>query len=91
MKYLINIYIIDFRDRFIKTFINQMLHFDIIITSREKDAHEILKRQLNVSIEDLKTIIKMFRVKISTFGFVGLKSSKIFRKGFKSFRNLAPL
>jgi hypothetical protein len=57
MKYLINIYIIDFRDRFIKIFINQMLHFDIIITSREKDAHAILKRQLNVSIEDLKTII----------------------------------
>jgi hypothetical protein len=57
MKYLINIYIIDFRDRFIKIFINQMLHFDIIITSREKNAHAILKRQLNILIDDLKTII----------------------------------
>jgi hypothetical protein len=44
MKYLINIYIIDFRDRFIKIFINQILHFNIIITSREENTFAILKR-----------------------------------------------
>jgi hypothetical protein len=58
MKYLINIYIVDFRERFVKTFISQILHFDIINISRDEDDHAILKRQLDVSIEDLKTMIK---------------------------------
>jgi hypothetical protein len=58
MKYLIKTYIVDFRDRFVKIFINQVLHFDIIITSREEDAHSVLKRQLDVSTEDLKIVIE---------------------------------
>ncbi len=58
MKYLIKTYIVDFQNRFVKIFINQVLHFDIIITFREEDEHSMLKRQLNVSTEDFKIVIK---------------------------------
>ncbi len=58
MKYLINIYIIDFRKRFVKIFIIKMFYFDIINISREEDVYALLKRQLDVSIEDLKTMMK---------------------------------
>ena len=57
MNYLVNIYIIDFRHHFVKAYINQMLHFDIISTSRDEERHSILKRQLESFIEDLKTIV----------------------------------
>jgi hypothetical protein len=57
MKYLINTYIINFRHHFVKTYINQVLYFNIIITSRNEDKHVVLKRQLESFIEDLKTMI----------------------------------
>jgi hypothetical protein len=44
INYLYNTYILSYRRRFIKCYINQMLHFDITITSRDEDAHAILKR-----------------------------------------------
>jgi hypothetical protein len=34
-----------------------MLHFEIIIISRDEDDHVVLKRQLESSFEDLKTMI----------------------------------
>lgn len=41
---------------FVKCFTNQMLHFDITITSRDESGHTILKRQLRSS-GDLKTVV----------------------------------
>jgi hypothetical protein len=34
-----------------------MLHFDITVSSRDERRHAVLKRQLNSSIDDLKTMI----------------------------------
>jgi hypothetical protein len=34
-----------------------MLHFEIIIISRDEDDHAVLKRQLESSFEDMKTMI----------------------------------
>jgi hypothetical protein len=56
MIYLIFIYI-DHRRLFAKYHINKILHFEIIIISRDENAHAILKRQLKSSSNDLKTII----------------------------------
>jgi HJR/Mrr/RecB family endonuclease len=47
----------NYRRRFIKCYINQMLHFDIMMTSRDEDFHAILKQQLNKFTDDLKTIM----------------------------------
>ena len=44
VKYLKKIYIRFYRRRFLKCYTNQVLHFEIIITFREKDNHAILKR-----------------------------------------------
>ncbi len=57
VKYLYDTYIRDFRRRFVKCYINQMLHFDITVTSRDERAHAVLKRQLESSIENLKTMM----------------------------------
>jgi hypothetical protein len=57
VKYLYDIYIRDFRCRFVKCYINQMLHFDITVTSRDERAHAVLKRQFESSIENLKTVM----------------------------------
>jgi hypothetical protein len=57
VKYLYDIYIRDFRRRFVKCYINQMLHFDITVTSRDERAHAVLKRQLESSIENLKIVM----------------------------------
>jgi hypothetical protein len=57
INYLYDIYIISYRRRFIKCYINQMLHFNITITSRDENIHAILKRQLDKFTNDLKTIM----------------------------------
>ncbi len=57
INYLYDIYIMNYRRRFIKCYINQMLHFDITMTSRDEDSHAILKRQLSKFTDDLKTIM----------------------------------
>ncbi len=57
INYLYDIYIMSYRRRFIKCYTNQMLHFDITITSRDEDVHAILKRQLDKFTNDLKTIM----------------------------------
>jgi hypothetical protein len=57
IDYLYEIYIRNYRRRFIKCYINQILHFDITMTSRDEDAHALSKRQLRKSIDDLKTIM----------------------------------
>ncbi len=50
-------YIKDYRRRFIKCYTNQVLHFDTTLTSRDEDEHAVLKRQLESSIDDLKTMM----------------------------------
>ncbi len=57
MKYLYDIYIRNYRHRFVKCYINQILHFDIIVTSRDEKAHAMLKRQLESFTENLKTVM----------------------------------
>ncbi len=57
IEYLYNIYILHYRRRFVKCFIDKIMHFDIIVTSKEKDAHAMLKRNLIIFIDDLKIII----------------------------------
>ncbi len=57
VKYLLFTYIINYRQRFVKCYINKMLHFDITMSSRDEKEHVILKRQLKSSIDDLKTMI----------------------------------
>ncbi len=47
----------NYRRHFIKCYINQVLHFDTTMTSRDEDFHAILKQQLSKFIDDLKTII----------------------------------
>jgi hypothetical protein len=57
INYLYDIYIRDFRRRFIKCYTNQVLHFDTTVTSRGERAHAVLKRQLESSTNDLKTVV----------------------------------
>jgi hypothetical protein len=57
MKYLIIIYIIHVK-HFVKCYINRALHFDITTTSRDESEHAILKRQLETSKNDLKSMIE---------------------------------
>ncbi len=57
IDYLYEIYIRDYRRRFIKCYTNQILHFDITMTSRGESAHALLKRQLGKSTDDLKTVV----------------------------------
>ncbi len=47
----------NYRRRFIKCYINQMLHFNITITSRDKNVYAILKRQFDKFTNDFKTIM----------------------------------
>ncbi len=58
MKYLRFIYIVEFRSRFVICYINKILHFKIIIISRDENAHVVLKKRLEFSSKDLKIMIK---------------------------------
>ena len=57
VKYLIIIYVNDYRHHFIKCYINKVLHFETTTTSRNESGHAVLKRQIGFSSEDLKTMI----------------------------------
>jgi hypothetical protein len=57
VKYLIDIYIRDHRRRFVKTYINQVLHFETTMSSRSEIEHSQLKRHLRASTDDLKSMI----------------------------------
>ncbi len=57
MKYLLITYITNYRQRFVKCYNNKMLHFDITVSSRDERKHAVLKRHLDSSIDDLKTMI----------------------------------
>ncbi len=57
IDYLYHTYIMNYRRRFIKYYINRMLHFDITMISRDEDSRAILKRQLSKFTDDLKTVM----------------------------------
>ncbi len=57
VKYWIAIYIQDHRRHFVKTYINQMLHFETTMSFRNKIEHAHFKRHLKASIDDFKTMI----------------------------------
>jgi hypothetical protein len=57
IDYLYETYIRDYRCRFIKCYINQVLHFDTTVPSRDEKEHAVLKRQLESSTNDLKTVM----------------------------------
>ena len=47
-----------YKRRFVKCFIDQMLHFGTISTFRGEGAHAVLKKNLITSTENLKTVIE---------------------------------
>jgi hypothetical protein len=57
VEYLKFIYINEFNHRFVKCFINWVLHFNTTTSSRDESEHAMLKRRLRSSIEDLKTMM----------------------------------
>jgi hypothetical protein len=57
VKYLYDIYIKNYRRRFIKCYINQVLHFNTIVTSRDENEHVVFKRRLKSSMSDFKTMM----------------------------------
>lgn len=62
MKYLKETYMRFYRRRFLKCYINQMLHFETTTTSHEKNNHAMLKRQLRSFTGDLKTVINAIKL-----------------------------
>jgi hypothetical protein len=56
MTYLTFIYI-GHRRLFARCYTNKILHFEITTTSRDEDAHAVLKKQLRSSSNDLKIVI----------------------------------
>jgi hypothetical protein len=57
IEYLIEIYIEHYHCQFIKCYIDQILHFETTMTSRNENEHAQLKRHLDSFIEDLKIVI----------------------------------
>jgi hypothetical protein len=57
MNYLTEIYIVRFKTRFVQCYINQKLHFETTVISRDEETHAMLKRNLNLSIDDLKIVV----------------------------------
>jgi hypothetical protein len=57
MKYLKFTYIDQFSHRFVKCYINRVRYFNITTTFRDENEHDVLKRCLKCSIDDLKIVI----------------------------------
>jgi hypothetical protein len=57
IEYLNKIYIENHRRRFIKAYINEILHFETTMISQSEDEHAQLKRHLRAFIDDLKTMM----------------------------------
>ena len=57
IQYLHEIWIKSYKRKFIKCYMNQILHFNNNAISRSEDDHAMLKRNLRFSIDDLKKII----------------------------------
>ncbi len=57
IDYLYEIYIRNYRRRYVKCYTNQVLHFDTTMTSRDKNEHAVLKRRLESSMSALKTMM----------------------------------
>ena len=57
IEYLIFIYIIFYRRRFVICYINEIFHFNIIFILQDEKTHANLKRQLRFLIDDIKMIV----------------------------------
>jgi hypothetical protein len=57
IDYLYDIYIKNYRRRFVKCYTNQMLHFDTIVTSWDENKHVVFKRRLRSLMNDLKIMM----------------------------------
>jgi hypothetical protein len=57
IKYLTETYIEHYRRRFVKCYIDEILHFETTMIFRSEDEHAQLKRHLESSIENLKIVI----------------------------------
>ncbi len=62
INYLKNIWIRSFDRKIIKCYINKIRHFFIISTSRSKNAHRVLKHNLNFFIDDLKMMMNNIEI-----------------------------
>jgi histone-lysine N-methyltransferase SETD2 len=62
IEYLIETYIAHYHRRFVKCYIDQILHFETTMTSRNKDEHAALKRHLEISIENLKIVTESIKL-----------------------------
>ena len=57
VTYLERTWLCPYKQKFIKYYTNQVLHFGNVITSRVERSHSTLKRQLGFSTGDLKTVV----------------------------------
>jgi hypothetical protein len=62
IEYLIEIYIEHYRRRFVKCYTDEILHFETTMTSRSENEHAQLKRHLEASTEDLKTMMNNIKL-----------------------------
>ncbi len=62
INYLKNIWIRSFDRKIIKCYTNKIRHFFIISTSRSKNAHRVLKHNLNFSTDDLKMMMNNIEI-----------------------------
>lgn len=65
IEYLQTTYIQHHKRRFVKFFTDRILHVGTTSTSRGEGAHAVLKRQLVVSTDDLKTVVDNLNLLLS--------------------------
>jgi hypothetical protein len=62
IEYLFETYIEHHRRRFIKCYIDEVLHFEITMTFKSENDHAQLKLHLKTSTEDLKTMMNSIKL-----------------------------
>ena len=62
INYLLNIWLIDHKTRFCKTWINNVFHFRILIIFRVENDHRVLKSIFKFFTDDFKTIVDRLKI-----------------------------
>jgi hypothetical protein len=62
IEYLTETYIEHYRRRFVKCYIDEILHFETTMIFRSENEHAQLKRHLEFSIEDLKIVMNNIKL-----------------------------
>ena len=57
VQYLVDTWLAPYKRKFVKAFVDKVLHFDNIATPRVEGGHAVLKHQLGFSTGDLKTVV----------------------------------